>query len=605
MQIPLIRLECATGKVGTSSAAAKFASATNFKPEDGKPYAEDVVTQRSLLDLVQDNQALLSSDIASRYGNKLPFLFKVLSISKALSIQAHPNKKLAEQLHAKDSKNYPDDNHKPEMTIAVTPFDGLCGFRPLAEIAHLLETVKPLRELVGEDAASDFQSSIKGHETDSSTSQTSANKKALQKAFTALMANGQDTSRLAKASTALVAAAKSEGADFAGGRCGPTSGKELSELVVRLDGQFPKDVGLFVFFFLNYIKLEVGEAMFLKADDIHAYLSGDIIECMASSDNVVRAGFTPKYKDVSTLTEMLTYSYAPIEEQKMSPADYTYVKFNTTAYSSQSTAILYDPPIEEFAVVKTDLQKEGAKATFESIDGPSIVICTSGEGTISVGPKTEEIKTGYVYFVGATAELVLESKGEEFTTFKAFCELGSTTGAHANGNLATTSHLHLTRFSKRVDADPERPPIWDGPRHNFPLARYQSLRTNTSSLAAIDSIGHPSPSTRDPSPIRQSARTALLRRSHGTSREVRLHQDDIESSRLTVLALRPKEVSDLLKLDTVAKNHTWKVEPSCATTGEGIFEGLVQAEKGTKHSLYKNGIQKERRALLKCPCKMG
>ena len=69
--------------------------------------SKDVETQRSLLDLVQDNQALLSSGVSERFGNKLPFLFKVLSIRKALSIQAHPNKKLAEQLHAKDPKNYP------------------------------------------------------------------------------------------------------------------------------------------------------------------------------------------------------------------------------------------------------------------------------------------------------------------------------------------------------------------------------------------------------------------------------------------------------------------------------------------------------------------
>jgi len=69
--------------------------------------SKDVETQRTLLDLVQDNQALISTEVSERYGGKLPFLFKVLSIQKALSIQAHPNKKLAEQLHAKDSRNYP------------------------------------------------------------------------------------------------------------------------------------------------------------------------------------------------------------------------------------------------------------------------------------------------------------------------------------------------------------------------------------------------------------------------------------------------------------------------------------------------------------------
>ena len=144
---------------------------------------------------------------------------------------------------------------------------------------------------------------------------------------------------------------------------------------------------------------------------------------MASSDNVVRAGFTPKYQDIPTLTTMLTYSYAPISEQKMHPVDYPYVTLNATAYSSSSSAILYDPPIEEFSVVKTDLKEGGAKATFEAIAGPSIFICTSGSGTISVGPTSEEVKEGYVFFVGATAECVLESTSSDFTTFRAFCEL--------------------------------------------------------------------------------------------------------------------------------------------------------------------------------------
>jgi mannose-6-phosphate isomerase len=69
--------------------------------------SKDLETQRTLLDLVQDNQALMSTQITERYGGRLPFLFKVLSIRKALSIQAHPNKKLAEQLHARDPRNYP------------------------------------------------------------------------------------------------------------------------------------------------------------------------------------------------------------------------------------------------------------------------------------------------------------------------------------------------------------------------------------------------------------------------------------------------------------------------------------------------------------------
>ncbi|CAI7674336.1 unnamed protein product [Penicillium manginii] len=451
MQIPLLRLQCGVnsydwGKVGQESAAARYAATTaapDFKVEDDKPYAElwmgthpslpskDVETQRSLLDLVQDNQALLSTEISERYGSRLPFLFKVLSVRKALSIQAHPNKKLAEQLHARDPRNYPDDNHKPEMTIAVTPFEGLCGFRPLAEITHFLQAIQPLRTLVGSQAAGDFEQAVKGNEDSEDSSVIQKNKDALRSLFTILMESAPE--KVETACKELVALAK-DSPDSFGTLPGevetnPSNPGELAEIIGRLDQQFPNDIGSFVFFFLNFVKLEPGEAMFLKADDIHAYVSGDIIECMASSDNVVRAGFTPKFKDVDTLTKMLTYSYAPIEDQKLRPTDYPYTILNATAYSSASESMLYDPPIEEFSVVKTDLKRTGAKATFDPIEGPSVIICTRGNGTITVGSKTEEVREGYVFFVGATAECIIQNTGsgegedDVFTTFKAFCEL--------------------------------------------------------------------------------------------------------------------------------------------------------------------------------------
>lgn len=161
---------------------------------------------------------------------------------------------------------YPDDNHKPEMTIAITPFDGLCGFRPLKEIAHFMATVPTLRELVGESEAKQLQSVVESQYDEQES------KKALQAAFSSLMKN--EKTRVARMAEKLVSSAENEGENFAGDG-GPTNGgKELAELVVRCNSQFKGDIGLFVLFFLNYVKLEVGEAMFLKADDIHAYLSG-------------------------------------------------------------------------------------------------------------------------------------------------------------------------------------------------------------------------------------------------------------------------------------------------------------------------------------------
>ena len=152
------------------------------------------------------------------------------------------------------------------MTIAVTPFDGLCGFRPLKEITHFLSTVPSLRKLVGESTAKQFESVVEGQKDEET------NKKALQAAFSALMKN--EKTAVSAEAIELVASAQAEGENFAGGG-GPTkSGKEISDLVIRCNSQFQGDIGLFVLFFLNYVKLEVGEAMFLKADDIHAYLSG-------------------------------------------------------------------------------------------------------------------------------------------------------------------------------------------------------------------------------------------------------------------------------------------------------------------------------------------
>ncbi|KAI1276804.1 mannose-6-phosphate isomerase [Xylaria sp. FL0933] len=451
LPIPLFRLQCGVnsydwGKLGSDSAAAKFAAATpsdTLSIESNKPYAElwmgthpsnpskDLESGQNLLHLVESNAMLLGPSVKARYGPRLPFLFKVLSINKALSIQAHPNKKLAEQLHAADPKNYPDDNHKPEMAIAITDFEGLCGFRPLGEIAHFLASVPALRQLVGEDVSKGFIGTVRGQEGDDSSK--GQNKRALRTAFSALMQSSPE--EVASAAKSLVSDAENRGAEFADRGTNSTSGETMARLVIRLNRQFPDDIGLFVLFFLNYVTLSPGEALFLRADDIHAYVSGDIIECMAASDNVVRAGFTPKFKDVQNLVSMLTYNYAPIEEQKMSPTEYPYAVLNRAAYSSGSEAILYNPPIDEFSVIRCLLKGNGSKVTFDPIDGPSIIICTDGKGKISVGSKTMEVRQGYVFFVGATAELVMESEGEEgdeFITFKAFCEVED----HSNGATA-------------------------------------------------------------------------------------------------------------------------------------------------------------------------
>lgn len=146
---------------------------------------------------------------------------------------------------------------------------------------------------------------------------------------------------------------------------------------------------------------------------------------MASSDNVVRAGFTPKFKDVSTLVSMLTYNYAPISEQKMDPTDYPHATMNSIAYSSGSSSLLYNPPIEEFSVIRTNLLKAGARVSFEGIEGPSIIICTNGQGKVIVQQQEANASEGYVFFLGAGQSMILEATAGQFLTFQAFCELQS------------------------------------------------------------------------------------------------------------------------------------------------------------------------------------
>ena len=104
---------------------------------------------QSLQSWLESNPLALGSEVAQVFNNKLPFLFKVLSINKSLSIQAHPSKEHAAQLHIADPQHYPDANHKPEMAIALKDFQGLCGFRPISEITKYISNIPELQRLIG------------------------------------------------------------------------------------------------------------------------------------------------------------------------------------------------------------------------------------------------------------------------------------------------------------------------------------------------------------------------------------------------------------------------------------------------------------------------
>lgn len=410
------------GKIGSKSAVAQYATLSDpsVKIEENKPYAElwmgthlkapskNADTNELLNDIIASHpEETLGNDIINKFKakNELPFLFKVLSIEKVLSIQAHPDKALGKILHAQDPKNYPDANHKPEMAIAVTDFEGFCGFKPLAEISDELKRIPELRNIVGDEAANHFINNYKDNVTIGSEDDK-ANRKLLQSVFSKVMNAPED--EIVKNARDLIKRAHDKPSDF--------NKTDLPDLLIRLNKQFPDDIGLFCGgLLLNHCRLKAGEAIFLRAKDPHAYISGDIIECMAASDNVVRAGFTPKFKDVKNLVEMLTYNYGTVDEQKMVAE-----KFPRSSGNGESA--LYNPPIEEFAVLETTFKTSTGKRHFEGVDGPSVIIITKGNGTISTNGVKLDAKDGFVFFVAANTEIDLETTDKTFTSYRAFVE---------------------------------------------------------------------------------------------------------------------------------------------------------------------------------------
>jgi mannose-6-phosphate isomerase len=309
-------------------------------------------------------------------------LIPSLSIRKALSIQAHPDKQLAQELYAKRPDLYKDGNHKPEMAIGLTKFEALVGFRPVSEIQENLDKFSELEEILESKVVQDFKKL-------SDSDPESKRKEKLKNLFSNLMNSKDDVVK--SALSAMMSR-------IHGAQTG------LENLLNRVYAQYPGDIGVFCLLFLNYVSLESGQAIFLAANEPHAYLSGDCVECMATSDNVVRSGLTPKFKDVETLVKMLTYNHGPVEKLILSGA-----KFGK--YS-----LLYDPPIAEFAVVKTSL-KGGEVEEMKGFKGPSILIVTTGSGSMN----NESLEEGDVFFIGAGTPVSITSPGD-ITVYQAFCE---------------------------------------------------------------------------------------------------------------------------------------------------------------------------------------
>jgi mannose-6-phosphate isomerase len=322
----------------------------------------------------------------------LPFLLKVLSVGKALSIQAHPDSELAVKLHAKDPKNYRDANHKPEMTIALTPFEALCGFSSLAQIVGHLDTVPELSRLVKTEHVNGVREAAKSNDE-------KVQKQALKAFFAEFISAEKGL---------VMEQCKAYERRLTTINRPPTA---LEMLCIRLTGQYPNEVGCFCVFLLNYVTLAPGEAIFLSANEPHAYLLGECVECMALSDNVVRAGLTPKFRDVETLVEMLTYKTCKQEELAMKP----------TKLSGRSNSVLYQPPVPEFAVIKIALAME-EKENIKTEESDAILLCIRGEGTLISGEEQIKLKVGSILLLNKKSEWTLTCTSTDALLFQAFAQ---------------------------------------------------------------------------------------------------------------------------------------------------------------------------------------
>ncbi len=304
---------------------------------------------RSLPEVIQESPAeTLGQEVAARFSNKLPFLFKVLAAARPLSIQAHPNKEQAEQGFARENelgvpldapqRNYRDDNHKPEIICALTPFCALNGFRKLEEALRLLEKIRVpgLAEIV---------SFLRSH----------PNRDGLKKFFNHLMTTDRGKQR--KIVEQAVNSAEQQ-----------TNEEPVWTWMIKLNEEYPGDMGVLSPLFLNLVRLKPQQAMYLPAGELHGYLEGVGIELMANSDNVLRGGLTPKHIDVQELLTVLNFTDGDLNI--LGPEN---LAFGEAIYSTEA---------EEFVLSVMRLNKG---APFSSLRNRSveIMICTEGEVSVT------------------------------------------------------------------------------------------------------------------------------------------------------------------------------------------------------------------------------
>ncbi|KAL1465452.1 hypothetical protein WDU94_005025 [Cyamophila willieti] len=392
------------GKIGLDSKVAKLVVASGETVDETKRYAElwlgthpsgpsYVVTESSevenLESWIQNNPGCLGEDVISKFNGKLPFLLKVLSVDKALSIQMHPSKEQAAKLHQEFPDIYKDENHKPELAIALSKFEALCGFKQLDRIKRNIAVRKELQAVIGDSLVKELSSCLEDDDH---------SREVFKQVFHAIMTAPQP---LVEEQLDLI----NERINAIDKSCRTEEMRVFSEVF----SQFPGDCGCFCVFLFNYVCLEEGQSVYIGANEPHAYLKGDCIECMACSDNVVRAGLTPKFKDIPTLCSLLNYNFEPTQAKLFQPV------------VRDENCQLYLPPVEDFAVAKVKVQPN-SEYTLSSFKSVSICLCISGHGQLNSSP----VSPGKAFLIPALSPVRIANQAEcSLELFVAFANVSN------------------------------------------------------------------------------------------------------------------------------------------------------------------------------------
>jgi mannose-6-phosphate isomerase len=315
----------------------------------------------------------------ARYGDVLPFLVKVLAADEPLSLQAHPSAEQAAEGYLREERlgipvnspvrNYRDTSHKPELLVALQQFEALAGFRPAAQTIELLRALAvsdldPFIHLLNDQSDAD----------------------GLRALFTTWITAPQPDIDV------LVAAVLDGAINYVSS--GATEFAAEAKMVLELGERYPGDAGVLAALLLNRITLGPGEAIFLSAGNLHAYLRGVGLEIMANSDNVLRGGLTPKHVDVPELLRVLDFN--PTTEAELRPPTH-----------QDGFALIYDTPAEEFAASMLTLGDEqvghevDAPSRHGAYQGPQILLCTEGSTTVCGKSGSVKLTRGAAAWVAA------------------------------------------------------------------------------------------------------------------------------------------------------------------------------------------------------------